>query len=184
MKPAFPRKKEAYRYPPLSLLTAPGPASRMDGTEEMRASAVRLSGALESFGIEAKITNITRGPSVTRYEYELDKGVKLNKVTNLADDIALSLGATGVRIAPIPDKISVVGMEVPNKLVSTVYIREVLASQEFKKHSLKSFLCPGQGHRRKLHYRRHRKASPSAHRGHHRLGQIRLYEFSDHQPFI
>ncbi|SMC36997.1 FtsK/SpoIIIE family DNA translocase [Papillibacter cinnamivorans] len=125
-------EKEAYRYPPLTLLTAPPPGSRADGTEEMRSSAVRLSEALESFGIEAKITNITRGPSVTRYEYELDKGVKLNKVTNLQDDIALSLGATGVRIAPIPDKISVVGIEVPNKLVSTVYVREVLSSQEFK----------------------------------------------------
>ena len=64
--------------------------------------------------------NVTRGPSVTRYELELSRGVKLSKVTNLADDIALALGASGVRIAAIPEKISVVGIEVPNRVVSTV----------------------------------------------------------------
>ncbi len=74
---------------------------------------------------------MVRGPSVTRYELELDQGVRLNKLTNLADDIALALGATGVRIAPIPDKISVVGIEVPNKVVSPVSIHSVIGSNTF-----------------------------------------------------
>ena len=69
---------------------------------------------------------------MTRYEVELDQGVRLNKLTNLADDIALALGATGVRIAPIPDKISMVGIEVPNKLVSPVHIHEVIDSRAFR----------------------------------------------------
>ncbi len=74
------------------------------------------------------------GPSVTRYEFVLEQGVKLSKITNLADDIALALGASGVRIAPIPDKISVVGIEVPNRQVTPVLIREVIESRNFSSH--------------------------------------------------
>lgn len=120
-----------YKYPPLKLLknsknTATG------GKDEVAKNAERLSLALESFGIDARITNVTRGPSITRYELELEAGVKLNKLTNLADDLALSLGASGVRIAPIPNKISTVGVEVPNKLVSVVSLREVIESGPFQ----------------------------------------------------
>ena len=86
---------------------------------------------------------MTRGPSVTRYEVELDQGVRLNKLTNLADDIALALGATGVRIAPIPDKISMVGIEVPNKLVSPVYIHDVIDSSEFRDNPSKVSFAVG-----------------------------------------
>ena len=89
---------------------------------------------LDKFGVDARAGDVVRGPSVTRYEFTLDQGVKLSKITNLADDIALALGASGVRIAPIPDKISVVGIEVPNKLVSAVHIRDVLESREFTQH--------------------------------------------------
>lgn len=78
----------AYQYPPVSLLKQ-GSGAAHDGTEEMRQNAERLSDTLKSFGIEATIINVTRGPSVTRYELELSRGVKLSKVTNLADDIAL-----------------------------------------------------------------------------------------------
>jgi len=125
-----------YTFPPLSLLRQPkGPASGGEG--EMGRNANLLSSALESFGIEAKISNATRGPSVTRYELELEAGVKLNKLTNLADDLALSLGASGVRIAPVPNKISTVGIEVPNKLVSVVALREVIASNQFQTESSK-----------------------------------------------
>ena len=126
-------QKPEYEFPPVSLLKA-GSGQSHDGTEEMRQNAERLSDTLQSFGIEAHIINVTRGPSVTRYELELQRGVKLSKVTNLADDIALALGASGVRIAAIPDKISVVGIEVPNKLVSAVHIRDVLESREFTQH--------------------------------------------------
>jgi S-DNA-T family DNA segregation ATPase FtsK/SpoIIIE len=122
-----------YQFPPYELLRAAS-GSAVDGTEEMRQNAERLNETLASFSIEAHIINVTRGPSVTRYELELSKGVKLSKVTNLADDIALALGASGVRIAAIPEKISVVGIEVPNKVVSTVFVREVIDSPEFKKN--------------------------------------------------
>ncbi len=122
-----------YRFPPLDLLSS-ATAGAVDATEEMRANKERLDATLASFGIDAHITNVTRGPSVTRYELELDRGVKLSKVTNLADDIALALGASGVRISAIPDKISIVGIEVPNRLVSTVFLREVIDSPEFRNH--------------------------------------------------
>ena len=125
-------QKPEYEFPPVSLLKA-GSGQSHDGTEEMRQNAERLSDTLQSFGIEAHIINVTRGPSVTRYELELQRGVKLSKVTNLADDIALALGASGVRIAAIPDKISVVGIEVPNRIVSVVMAREVIDSPEFEK---------------------------------------------------
>ena len=121
-----------YAFPGFDLLNA-GDGSTVDGTEEMQINAERLNDTLASFAIDAHIINVIRGPSVTRYELELDRGVKLSKITNLADDIALSLGATGVRISAIPDKISVVGIEVPNKLVSTVRIKDVIDSLEFHK---------------------------------------------------
>ena len=120
-----------YHYPPLELL-ASGDGTTVDGTDEMRINSARLADTLRSFGIDAKIVNVTRGPSVTRYELEIGEGVRLNKITNLSDDIALKLGAQGVRIAAIPDRISVVGIEVPNKALSTVYLRNVIDSAEFK----------------------------------------------------
>ena len=115
----------------------------MGGTEEMRENTKRLNETLASFKIDAHIINVTRGPSVTRYEVELDKGVRLNKLTSSADDIALSLGASGVRIAAIPGKISVVGIEVPNRNVTTVSIREVIDSPEFTKSKSKSTFAVG-----------------------------------------
>ena len=134
--------KPEYQFPPVDLLKA-GSGQAHDGTEEMRQNAERLSDTLQSFGIEAHIINVTRGPSVTRYELELQRGVKLSKVTNLADDIALALGASGVRIAAIPDKISVVGIEVPNRIVSVVMAREVIDSPEFTKHKSKVSFAVG-----------------------------------------
>ena len=125
-------QQAAYAYPPVRLLRE-SQEGMVDGTEEMQLNAQRLSDTLVSFGIDAHIINVIRGPSVTRYELELDRGVKLSKLTNLSDDIALALGATGVRISAIPDKISIVGIEVPNKLVSTVHIRDVIDSVEFHK---------------------------------------------------
>ncbi|MGI5963166.1 MAG: DNA translocase FtsK [Lawsonibacter sp.] len=121
----------AYQYPPLSLLKeGPGDIGG-EALAELNANRQRLAETIHSFGIEANILNVTRGPSVTRYELELDQGVRLNKLTNLSDDIALALGASGVRIAPIPDQISMVGIEVPNKLVSPVNIHSVIGSKVF-----------------------------------------------------
>ncbi len=127
----------AYQYPPVSLLVEGEGGIGSDALGELKNNQTRLADTIHSFGIEAKIINVTRGPSVTRYEVELDQGVRLNKLTNLADDIALALGASGVRIAPIPDKISMVGIEVPNKLVSPVYIHDVIDSGAFRNHESK-----------------------------------------------
>ena len=134
--------KPEYCFPPIDLLSLPG-RSALDGTAEMRENTRRLNETLASFKIEAHIINVTRGPSVTRYEVELEKGVRLNKLTTAADDIALSLGATGVRIAAVPGKISVVGIEVPNRAVTTVSLREVIDSQEFAKANSKSAFAVG-----------------------------------------
>ena len=131
-----------YCFPPIDLLKAPAKGSA-DGTEEMRENSRRLNETLASFKIDAHIINVTRGPSVTRYEVELDKGVRLNKLTGCADDIALSLGAPSVRIAAVPGKISVVGIEVPNRAVTTVSLREVIDSPEFNKSKSKSSFAVG-----------------------------------------
>ena len=134
--------KPEYCYPPIDLLKLPANGSA-DGTDEMRENSRRLNETLASFKIEAHIINVTRGPSVTRYEVELEKGVRLSKLTSCADDIALSLGATGVRIAAVPGKISVVGIEVPNRAVTTVSLREVIDSSEFSKAKSKSSFAVG-----------------------------------------
>ncbi len=134
--------RSEYAYPPISLLNRPA-RSGADGTEEMRDNSRRLNETLASFNIDAHIINVTRGPSVTRYEVELDKGVRLNKLTSCADDIALSLGASGVRIAAVPGKISVVGIEVPNRTVTTVSLREVIDSAEFSNAKSKSSIALG-----------------------------------------
>ena len=134
--------KPEYRYPPIHLLKLP-PKGASDGTMEMKENSRRLNETLASFKIDAHIVNVTRGPSVTRYEVELEKGVRLNKLTSAADDIALSLGASGVRIAAVPDKISVVGIEVPNKVVTKVSLREVIDSREFNSADSKSAFAVG-----------------------------------------
>ncbi len=135
-------QKPVYNFPPINLLKRP-PRGGADGTEEMRENSRRLNETLESFKIDAHITNVTRGPSVTRYEVELDKGVRLSKLTGCADDIALSLGAPGVRIAAVPGKISIVGIEVPNRAVTTVSLREVIDSSEFSKAQAKATFSVG-----------------------------------------
>jgi S-DNA-T family DNA segregation ATPase FtsK/SpoIIIE len=126
--------EEQYQYPPITLLHENHDGNFAEVGAELRNNSRRLAETLSSFGVDAKPGEVVHGPSVTRYEFVLDQGVKLSKVTNLADDIALALGASGVRIAPIPDKISVVGIEVPNKQVTSVLIRDVLGSPAFVNH--------------------------------------------------
>ena len=135
-------EKPIYCFPPINLLH-PAKRNTADGTAEMKENTRRLNETLASFKIEARIINVTRGPSVTRYEVELEKGVRLSKLTSVADDIALSLGASGVRIAAVPDKISVVGIEVPNRAVTTVALREVIDSPEFSRSKSKSSFAVG-----------------------------------------
>ena len=123
--------EEAYRYPPITLLDENTDDNHQEVGTELRLNSQRLAAALTSFGVDAHPGEVVHGPSVTRYEFTLDQGVKLSKLTNLSDDIALALGATGVRIAPIPGKISAVGIEVPNKAVTAVRIRDVIESRAF-----------------------------------------------------
>ena len=120
-----------YEFPPIDLLRK-GTAAAVDGRDEIALNRDRLETTLHSFGVAANIVGVTRGPTVTRYDLELDAGVKLTKLTNLSSDLALSLGVMNVRIAPIPDKISTVGVEVPNKIVSIVYLRDIIDSPAFK----------------------------------------------------
>lgn len=124
-------EKTDYVYPPIDLLNTVANNS-VDASAEMRENTRRLQEKLACFNVDAQIVNVTRGPNVTMYELQLAQGVRLSKLTGLADDIALELGASGVRISAIPDKNSMVGIEVPNKQVSTVSIREVLDSKEFR----------------------------------------------------
>lgn len=124
-------EEDAYRLPPISLLQQPDAERTADISAELKATATKLVDTLRSFGVETRIVDISRGPAVTRYELQPAAGVKISKITNLADDIALNLASAGVRIeAPIPNK-AAVGIEVPNKTSSVVRLREILESSAF-----------------------------------------------------
>lgn len=127
------KEKIEYIYPTIDLLNFnPIESNHKNNKKELISIASRLEETLSSFGVEAKVIQVTKGPSVTRFELQPNAGVKVSKITHLADDIALSLAAPSIRIeAPIPGK-SAVGIEVPNKSVSPVYLREVLEDSEFK----------------------------------------------------
>lgn len=121
-----------YQFPPVQLLNLAHNTNSANIHNELQEKAEKLVSTLDSFGVKVTITNICRGPSVTRYEIQPAPGVKISKITNLADDIALNLAANGVRIeAPIPGK-AAVGIEVPNKVVSMVSMRELIDSEEFR----------------------------------------------------
>ena len=130
-------EEPAYQFPPITLLRENGGGNAAEASTELRNNSNRLMKTLESFNIEATAGDVIHGPSVTRYEFTLADGVKIARVTSLADDIASRLGADRVRIAPVPDKISVVGIEVPNKAVASVLIRDVIESREFTEHPSK-----------------------------------------------
>jgi len=124
---------EHYNFPPVSLLQEPVPQGKGATRRQLDLIADKLEKTLMSFGVEAKVTNITRGPTVIRYELTPAVGVKVSKIVNLADDIALNLAAKSIRIeAPIPGK-GTVGIEVPNDTKEAVYIKDVIVSDKFKK---------------------------------------------------
>lgn len=127
-----------YKYPPLTLLKAPKIlVAADDAGAELKANADTLVDTLKSFGVQTRIVDIHRGPTVTRYELQPSAGVKISKITGLADDIALNLAAAGVRIeAPIPGK-AAVGIEVPNKNVDIVTMRELVDTKDFAESSSK-----------------------------------------------
>lgn len=124
--------EKTYRLPPVSMLK-PGPQHTIGLSDEVRENARILQETLQSFNIDAKILNASQGPSITRYELEPAAGVKVSKIVHLADDIALKLAATDIRIeAPIPGK-AAVGIEVPNKKLTGVNLRDVIDTDTFRK---------------------------------------------------
>ncbi|ERI92926.1 FtsK/SpoIIIE family protein [Clostridiales bacterium oral taxon 876 str. F0540] len=133
-----------YTYPPTEFLNSNNLSKlNKEDKKELISNASKLEETLSSFGVEAKVVQVTKGPSVTRFEIQPNAGVKVSKIVNLSDDIALSLAASGVRIeAPIPGK-SVVGIEVPNRDLTPVFLREVVESQEFTTNSKNLSFCLG-----------------------------------------
>ena len=121
-----------FQLPNLTLLNKTMKVKNPRINKDLADNVKILEDTLESFGVKIKVTHVTQGPAITRYEAQPAPGVKVSKITNLSDDIALSLAATDVRIeAPVPGK-SVVGIEVPNKEIATVHFREVLETPEFQ----------------------------------------------------
>ncbi len=134
-----------YTFPPMSCLSAPKLNLSGNGEEEMKNNAEKLIDVLKSFGVETTLVDICRGPSVTRYELAPAQGVRISKITGLADDIALSLAATSIRIeAPIPGK-AAVGIEIPNTGRDAITLREILESKEYKDQVKKSKLTVALG---------------------------------------
>ncbi len=134
---------KAYEKPPLDCLVVNKNARSLKYEDELKANATKLVDTLKSFGVETRIVDICRGPSVTRYEIQPAAGVKISRITNLADDIALNLAAGGIRIeAPIPNK-AAVGIEVPNKNRATVTLREIIDTEQYKNAKSKLFVALG-----------------------------------------
>lgn len=141
--PAEPAEKP-YVFPPISLLGRDPGNTTGSGILEQQKNGRKLEMTLKSFGVEARVINVSAGPTVTRYEVSPSQGVKVSKIVNLADDIALNLAASGIRIeAPIPGK-AAVGIEVPNKETKSVYLRTVLESDAFRKHPSKLAFALGE----------------------------------------
>ena len=137
------QENEEYQLPPLEFLREGKKADTDVSTEELRQNADKLVDTLQSFGVQTRIVGISRGPTVTRYEVQPSVGVKISKVTGLADDIALNLAASGVRMeAPIPGK-SAIGIEIPNKNKDMVTLREMLESEEFQNSESKLSFAVG-----------------------------------------
>lgn len=124
-----------YVFPPVSILKKPQPASA-DKRREMQETANKLMEILRNFGVEARLLQVTQGPSVTRYEIQPHTGIKLSKITGLAEDIALNLAVPTVLVAAVPGK-AAVGIEVPNSSVNTVSVRELIESTKFQDASSK-----------------------------------------------
>ncbi|HOO25518.1 MAG TPA: DNA translocase FtsK [Clostridiales bacterium] len=134
---------ETYKLPPHSLLTPPPANRRTSSQEELNANSQKLEETLKSFNVEAKVVAISKGPSVTRYELQPRQGTRINRITPLANDIALSLAAASVRIeAPIPNK-SAIGIEIPNKVRENVYFREMVESEAFQSSKSKLTMALG-----------------------------------------
>lgn len=139
------KTEDNYVLPTLDCLAPPKVGNTANYEEELKNNATKLVDTLKSFGVETRVVDISRGPSVTRYEIQPAAGVKISRITSLSDDIALNLAASGVRIeAPIPNK-AAVGIEVPNKNRATVSLRELVDTDLYKKSVAKSKLSVALG---------------------------------------
>lgn len=137
-------QQQEYVFPPFDLLSKNSAVQSSQSKSEMLVNAKKLESTLKSFGVAAKVIQINKGPTVTRYELSPSQGVKVSKIVNLADDIALNLAASGIRIeAPIPGK-AAVGIEVPNKQAQSVYLRSVLESETFQNFESKLAFALGE----------------------------------------
>ena len=129
--PNNPHEAPEYQFPPIDLLTRPKQGKDASFGQDVSDNVRLLEETLESFGVEAKVVQVSRGPSITRYELQPSAGVKVSKITGLSDDIALRMAARSVRIeAPIPGK-AAVGIEIPNKETAMVHLRDLLETKEF-----------------------------------------------------
>jgi len=145
--PPVPKKpkpqKAQYRFPPITLLAPPEKKKNEDVGAELRANAQKLVDTLKSFHVNVTVSSVSRGPTITRYELIPEAGTRVRSIANLVDDISLSLATSGIRIeAPIPGK-AAVGIEVPNKSVSTVTLRELIENKTFSEAKSKLAVCLG-----------------------------------------
>lgn len=135
--------KGDYEFPPLDLLKAGSKKAIGASEEHLKSTAIKLQQTLQNFGVNVKITNVSCGPAVTRYELQPEQGVKVSKIVALTDDIKLNLAAADIRMeAPIPGK-AAIGIEVPNKESSAVMLRELLEDENFQNHSSKIAFAVG-----------------------------------------
>ena len=136
-------EEENYEFPPIELLSQGSPKELKGGKRALTDTATKLQKTLYSFGVSAKVENVSVGPAITRYELKPAEGVRVSKIANLADDIALNLAAESIRIeAPIPGK-QAVGIEVPNKENEMVHFRDIIDTEDFRKHKSKLAFAVG-----------------------------------------
>ena len=160
-----------------------GKAGGGDSDAHLRETANKLQQTLYNFGVRVTVTNVSCGPSVTRYELQPEQGVKVSKIVGLADDIKLNLAAADIRIeAPIPGK-AAVGIEVPNKETSPVMLRDLLETEEFQKSTSK-MLRSRKRYRREGCCGRYYEDASSSDRRCDRIWKICLYQYTDHEYFI
>ena len=167
-----------YQLPPLDFLQHPDMTVKpTESKEELMANARLMQQTLAQFDIEVSLGDITKGPTITRYELHPAPGVKLEKITALSNNIAAALKAERIHIlAPVPGKSSV-GVEVPNAVKTKVIMRDLFESDEWRNTKAQDSDRAGQGRLRPSDHRRPRGNAAPAHRRQHRLGQIRLHQF-------
>ena len=174
-------EKKPYQYPPLKLLKRGDGRSQGDSDAHLRKTAQKLQETLHNFGVNVTVTNVSCGPTVTRYELQPEMGVKVSKIVGLSDDIKLNLATPDIRIeAPIPGK-AAVGIEVPNKENSPVMLRDLLQSEEFKNAKSKLSFAAGKDIAGKPVVADIAKMPHLLIAGATGSGKIRLHQYADHQ---